>query len=144
MPDYPQGVNTSGLGQWPYPDGSLTPFPPDDFKRLVDRLSLIAGMGVGYAANVAARDAMVTNGDAFPGLRVWVGSLDQVHKYTGNSWHVVEQQQYLTDWYNTGSGQRVRAEWSASSRSSRAARCPASRRRAGPLGERSRTRSRTG
>jgi hypothetical protein len=89
MANYPTGVHTSGLAQYPYDDPTMTPFSPDAQKRMADRAALIAGSGIGYAADTTARDAIVTNGDAFTGLHVYVASVDQVQKYTGSGWVAV-------------------------------------------------------
>lgn len=88
MTTYPTGVHTVGPGQWPYDDGTLLPFGPDGQQRLAARISQLAGAGIGYAPDVATRDALVANGDAFVGLHVYVAAVDQVHKWTGSVWAV--------------------------------------------------------
>lgn len=79
-----------GPGKWPYDDGTDAPFGPDGLQRLANRSNMMSGAGVGYAPDIATRDALVTNGDAFVGLHVYVLANDAVYKYAGSSvWTLV-------------------------------------------------------
>lgn len=78
-----------GPGKWPYDDGSDLPYGPDSQQRQATRSNLIGGAGIGYQPDLSGRDGLVTSGDVFPGLHVYVAATDTVYKYNGAAWVTV-------------------------------------------------------
>lgn len=92
MATYPAGTHTVGPGQLPYPDGSMPPFPPGDIQQLATRVNTISGSGIGYCATTAARDALVTNGDAFTGFACYCADTGLMWQWNGSAWNPFAQQ----------------------------------------------------
>jgi hypothetical protein len=84
MPEY-------GSGQWPYPNSSATPDVPADVLLLAQRIDLMSS-GWTVTANATTRGALVTNGDAYEGLRVYQIDTGVAYRYTGSAWK--EQSQF--------------------------------------------------
>lgn len=80
-----------GPGQFPYDDGTALPFGPTNQQALAETINQISGSGIGYAANNAARAALVSNNQAFVGLHVYDAEDDIVYRYSAAStWIVAE------------------------------------------------------
>lgn len=62
---------STGLDKNPYPNTGDAPDGPGAFLAFAQRLSLLKGAGVAYCDTTAARNALVTNGDAYDGLHVY-------------------------------------------------------------------------
>jgi len=76
----------TGLPKFPYPNGSDIPDGPAAFLALGQRMALMAGAGVVYAATAAARTALVTNTDAFEGMLVHQVDTHTLWEYRGSTW----------------------------------------------------------
>lgn len=92
-------TNFIGPGKWPYDSGTDIPFGPDGQQRLATRANMVSGAGIGYAPDIATRDLLVTNGDAFPGMHVLVATTTigtpTVYEYVGSGvWNVIWCQTY--------------------------------------------------
>jgi hypothetical protein len=75
----------TGSGQWPYPNSSATPDVPADILLLAQRNALMSE-GWTSTANATTRAALVTNGDAFEGLRVYQIDTGVTYKYLSSAW----------------------------------------------------------
>jgi hypothetical protein len=82
----------TGSGQWPYPNSSATPDVPADILLLAQRNALMSE-GWTSTANATTRAALVTNGDAFEGLRVYQIDTGVTYKYLSSAW-----EEWESDW----------------------------------------------
>jgi hypothetical protein len=79
----------TGSGQFPYPNSSATPDVPADVLLLAQRIDLMAS-GWTLTATATTRAALVTNGDAYEGLRVYQIDTKATYIYQSAAWVTVD------------------------------------------------------
>lgn len=76
---------TTGSGKWPYPNSSAVPDVPADILLLAQRIDLMSS-GWTITANATTRAALVTNSNAYEGLRVFQIDTKTEYLYTSATW----------------------------------------------------------
>lgn len=85
---------TTGSSKMPYPNTSAVPDVPGDLLLLGQRIAKMA-QGFTDAPDAAARAALVTNGDAFEGLRVYQIDTKATYVYESSAW-VLKDSDWIT------------------------------------------------